>query len=163
MTRTRDKGLLLISGFKLLRGFALLALAAGAFKLLHRDMEAVVLYWLDVLRIDPDNELFRHVIARLMSLDDRQLKQIGAATFAYGSILLVESVGLFLEKRWAEFFTIIKTSCFIPFELYEISIRFTGVKLAILIINLAIVAYLVHVVRKNPHRKQMATSGAHPG
>jgi uncharacterized membrane protein (DUF2068 family) len=163
MTRTRDKGLLLISGFKLLRGIALLAVAAGAFKLLHRDMEAVVLYWLDVLRIDPDNELFRHVIARLMSLDDRQLKQIGAATFVYGSILLVESVGLFFEKRWAEFFTIIKTSCFIPFELYEMSIRFTAVKLAILIINLAIVAYLVHVVRKSPHRKEVAAAGTNSG
>jgi uncharacterized membrane protein (DUF2068 family) len=163
MTRTRDKGLLLISAFKLLRGIALLAVAAGAFNLLHRDMETVVLYWLDVLRIDPDNELFRHVVERLMALDDHQLKQIGAATFAYGSILLVESVGLFFEKRWAEFFTIIKTSCFIPFELYQIWLRFTGVKFAILIINLAIVAYLVHVVRKNPHRKRAVFAGPNFG
>jgi uncharacterized membrane protein (DUF2068 family) len=61
--------------------------------------------------------------------------------------LLTEGVGLLLRKRWAEYFTIITTAGLIPLELYELAKHVTAAKIAILIINIAIVVYLVVRVR----------------
>lgn len=69
-------------------------------------------------------------------------------TFVYAALLLTEGTGLLLRKRWAEYFTIITTACLIPLEVYEIVRRVTAVKTAILIINFAIVAYLIARVRR---------------
>jgi uncharacterized membrane protein (DUF2068 family) len=64
--------------------------------------------------------------------------------------LLTEGTGLFLRKRWAEYFTIIATSSFIPLEIYEIVRRVTLGKIILLLINLAVVVYLAVEVRQNP-------------
>jgi uncharacterized membrane protein (DUF2068 family) len=53
-------------------------------------------------------------------LDDRKLEILSGLTFAYSALFLTEGTGLFFEKRWAEFFTIIATASFIPLELYEL-------------------------------------------
>ena len=51
-------------------------------------------------------------------------KNIGVAsglTFVYSGLFFVEGIGLYLEKVWAEFLTIIITSAFIPLEIFEIA------------------------------------------
>jgi uncharacterized membrane protein (DUF2068 family) len=48
---------------------------------------------------------------------------------------------------WAEWLTIIITSSLIPFEIYEICRHPTAIKVAVLLINVAIVAYLLYRIR----------------
>ena len=57
--------------------------------------------------------------------------------------------GCSFGKRWAEYLTFITTAGLIPIEVYEMSRRVTAAKVAVLIINVAIVAYLVRRVRKS--------------
>jgi len=68
-------------------------------------------------------------------------------SFVYAAVLLTEAAGLWLGRRWAEYFTIIVTGSFIPLEIYEVSKRFAVSRLAIIAVNVAIVAYLVHRLR----------------
>ena len=155
MPATHRKGLWLIALLKLLKGLSLLAIAFGAIHLLHRDMEELVNHWVDVLNVDPDSRYFRHIIEKLVAIDDRQLKAISAGSFFYSALLLTEGVGLMLEKRWAEYLTIIATSSFIPLEVYEIFHHFNWGKVTLLVVNVVIVAYLVLVVKTNPkHHKR---------
>ncbi|MCU1284329.1 MAG: hypothetical protein JWO13_679 [Acidobacteriales bacterium] len=148
MHRTRDKGLLLIASMKLLKGISLLAIGVGAIGLLHKDVEAVVFYWIDILGIDFDNRFFGHIIAKAMNVDDHQLRVISIATFFYSVVLLTEGVGLFMGLRWAEYLTIFATASFIPFEIYEIAVHFSAGKVLLFLVNVAVVGYLVYVVRK---------------
>jgi uncharacterized membrane protein (DUF2068 family) len=77
------------------------------------------------------------------------LEAASAGTFIYSALLLTEGVGLLLRQRWAEYFTIITTAGLIPLEIYEIVHRITPAKIVVLLVNVAIVAYLVvHVRRK---------------
>ena len=145
------KGLLLISLFKFVKGFILLAIGIGALKLLHKDVEAMVLHYANLWHVDPDNKYFHAFIERLGVLNDRHLMQIGLGTFFYSGLLLTEGFGLYFEKRWAEYLTVIATSIFIPLEIYEIFHHFTGVRVMVLLVNAAIVAYLVWVIRRNHH------------
>jgi uncharacterized membrane protein (DUF2068 family) len=140
--------LLLIAIFKLIKGILLLAVGIGALKLLHRDIAQTVAHWVDILRVDPDNRLIHGLLARVLSVTPGQLRAASAGTFVYAGLLLTEGLGLLFRKRWAEYFTIITTAGLIPIELYELSRRVTTVKVAVLVINVAIVAYLVRRVRK---------------
>ena len=60
----------------------------------------------------------------------------------------VEGSGLWLGKRWGEWLTIVATTSFIPFEIYELMERATAVRAAFLAANLAIVIYLIWRIRK---------------
>jgi len=147
-TREGTATLLLIALFKLIKGAALIAVGIGAVKLLHHDVAETVTHWIDLLRIDPDNRLIHGLLTRVLRDSPNQLKALSAGTFVYAGLLLTEGTGLLLRKRWAEYFTIITTGALIPLELYEMSRHLTAGKVVVLLVNAAIVAYLVVRVRR---------------
>ena len=141
--RERNKWLLLIAVFKLCKGLLLLAVGIGALSLIHKDAAEHVRGWVGALQIDPDNRHVHRLIGKLGFVSDRQLEELSAGTFFYAGLMLTEGLGLWLHKRWAEYFTIFATGSFIPLELYELWEQFSAMKVAVLVINVAVVAYLI--------------------
>jgi uncharacterized membrane protein (DUF2068 family) len=146
--RQSSTALLAIAIFKLFKGILLLVVGIGALRLLHRDVGEVVSHWVDVLGVDPDNRLIHRLLSRVLSISPKQLKEASAGTFVYAGLLLTEGTGLLLRKRWAEYFTIISTAGLIPLEVYEIQRHPTAIKIVVLLINVAIVIYLIARVRQ---------------
>lgn len=147
------RGLRVIAAFKLLKAFALIGLGLGALKLLHKDVATLVEHWINVFRVDPHNHYIDLLLAKLAILDDRRLKELSVGTFVYASIFLVEGVGLVLRKRWAEYFTIITTSSLLPIEIYELTRRVSIGRSFALLINVAVVAYLIFELRRFPKKQ----------
>jgi uncharacterized membrane protein (DUF2068 family) len=141
------RGLWLIAAFKLLKGFALLAMGIGALRLLHTNVAAMLEHWINVFRVDPHNHFINLLLEKLSILDDRRLKELSAGTFVYSAIFFTEGIGLALRKRWAEYFTIITTSSLLPLEIYELARHASAGKILALLINLVVVAYLVNELR----------------
>jgi uncharacterized membrane protein (DUF2068 family) len=135
--------LLAIALFKLMKGVLLLMVGIGALKPLHRDVAETVFQWINILRVDPDNRIVHSLIARVISVTPKQLAAASVGTFIYAALLLTEGIGLLLRKLWAEYFTIITTAGLIPLEVYEIHRRLTSVKIVVLLLNVAIVIYLI--------------------
>lgn len=140
--------LLAIALFKLIKGLLLVAVGLGAIKLMHKDLADSVMHWAEVLRVDPENRFIQPLLERVLRVNPKQLKELGIGTFIYAALFLTEGTGLLLKKRWAEFMTIITTAGLIPLEGYELAKHVTPVKIAVLIINVAIVVYLVVRVRR---------------
>lgn len=92
--------------------------------------------------IDAANRYVEPLLNKLVGVGDRQLKQFSVAAFGYSSMLYIEGIGLWLQKRWAEYLTVIATALFIPVEIYEILERPTWVRFGALGINIFIVWYL---------------------
>ncbi len=148
-THHRDSATILaIALFKLFKGVLLLIVGIGALKLLHRDVAATVMRWVDILRVDPDNRYIHGVLTHVLAVSPKQLKATSIGTFIYAGLLLTEGTGLLLRKRWAEYFTIITTGGLIPLEIYELHKHVTPAKIVVLIVNVAIVGYLVMHLRK---------------
>jgi uncharacterized membrane protein (DUF2068 family) len=148
--KTRDgKTLILIAVFKLVKGLLLVGVGIGAFKLLHRDLADTFTHWVNILRVDPDNRFVHSLFSRVLRINSNQLRDLGVGTFVYAGLLLTEGTGLLLRKRWAEYFTIITTGLLIPVEVYELADHLTATKVAVLIVNIAIVVYLVLTVRRD--------------
>ena len=149
-TKSHSRGLLLIAAFKLLKGFALIAVGIGALHLLHKDVATVVDHWINAFRVDPHNRFIHWLLAKVPLVDDQKLKELSVGTFIYAAVFLAEGTGLALRKRWAEYFTIITTGSFLPLEVYEIIHHVTAAKIVALIINIAVVVYLVWEIRRYP-------------
>ena len=145
--RGRDKGLLALALFKWFKSLVLLLVGVGFLKLLHHDVEETFQTLADQFRVDPDNRYLGAVLAKLTLLDAKKIKALSAVTFAYSALFLVEGTGLFLEKRWAEFLTIVATASLIPIEIYELLKEPSIMKSATLVINVAIAVFLVVKVR----------------
>ena len=150
--RAHGRGLRFIAAFKLLKGLALLALGIGALNLLHKDVAAVAEHWINVFQVDPRSHYIRLLLAKLSIVDDRRLKELSVGTFIYSAIFLTEGVGLALGKRWAEYLTIISTSSLLTIEVYELTRHPSIDKGLALVINLAVVVYLILELRRFPKR-----------
>jgi uncharacterized membrane protein (DUF2068 family) len=140
--------LLLIALFKLTKGILLLIVGFGVLKLLHRDVAETVAHWVDILRVDPENRHIHRLLEHVLAVTPAQLRAASVGTFVYSGLLLTEGIGLLLRKRWAEYFTIITTAGLIPLEIYELAKHVTVAKIVVLVINVAIVVYLVARIRK---------------
>jgi uncharacterized membrane protein (DUF2068 family) len=79
----------------------------------------------------------------LFSLSKGTLELVGAGLAGLAVIEGVEAVGLWYQRRWAEYLTFVVTTALIPLEIYELTATASWFKVVALIVNLAIVAYLL--------------------
>lgn len=146
--RAHGRVLRVIAAFKLLKALALIAVGVGALRLLHKDVAAIAEHWINMFQVDPHNHFIDLLLTKLANVDDLRLKELSIGTFFYAGLFLIEGVGLALQKRWAEYFTIITTSSLLPIEIYELARRVSIGKGIALAINLAVVAYLIFELRR---------------
>ena len=137
----------LIALFKLVKAALLIAVGVGALKLVHKDVAGAVEHWVELLRLDPNNHYIDTALEKASNLTPDKIKQLGLGSMIYAGLFLTEGIGLWLEKRWAEWLTVVITSSLIPIEIYEIYRHPTAIKIAVLLINIAIVAYLLYRIR----------------
>jgi uncharacterized membrane protein (DUF2068 family) len=77
----------------------------------------------------------------------------------YSLIRFVEAYGLWHQRRWAEWLAALSGAVYIPVEVYEIAHRASWLKVGALLVNLAIVAYMVWLLTENRRRARHAEAG----
>jgi uncharacterized membrane protein (DUF2068 family) len=137
----------LIALFKLLKAVLLIAVGLGALHLLHQDVASVVDHWVKLLSLDPGNRYIGRAIQKAGNLTPNDIKRFGVVSFLYAGLFLTEGIGLWLVKRWAEWFSVIITSSLVPVEIYEMYRHPSAIKILVLIVNVAVVGYLLYRIR----------------
>jgi uncharacterized membrane protein (DUF2068 family) len=82
-------------------------------------------------------------LARAFTVRTSTLWLLGAVLAAYAVLEGVEALGLWWGRRWAEYFTFVATTVLLVPEVYELTNTVTPTKVITLLINLAVVAYLL--------------------
>ena len=146
--RRSRRVLRLIAAERIVRGTLLLA--AGIYLLfsVNSDFGRLAERVLRAIDLDPRRPLFHRFIAYLHHLHASEVRIAALFALGYGVLELVEGTGLWLDQLWAEYLTVIATSLLVPFELYELVRHPSVLKAGGLAVNLAIVAYLVHLLRR---------------
>lgn len=88
-----------------------------------------------------------HEIERSFSLGSGTMRIVGVVFLVYALIEGIEAFGLWYQRRWAEYLTLLVTASLLPLEVYELVQRLSVLKTMTLLINLAIVAYLLYAKR----------------
>ena len=144
----RRSPLRLIGAFKLTKGLLLAAVALGALHYVHRDLGEAGFRFVRRLHVDPDGRLAEPALRHLAGVDPRAMMRFSLGALVYAALLITEGVGLLLAQRWAEYLTIIATASLLPLEVYELARHPNLTRITVLIVNLAIVIYLVERVRR---------------
>jgi len=78
-----------------------------------------------------------------LTLSNGSLTLLAAGAAGYALIEVVEGTGLWLARRWGEYFAMIATSLGLPLEIYDLTRKVSVIALVLFAINLALVLYLV--------------------
>jgi uncharacterized membrane protein (DUF2068 family) len=132
---------------KAVKGLLLTGISIRMLTLLDQDVHGWAEAFINRHGIDLANRYVQSGLERLSGVGNRQLVGISVAAILYATLLFIEGIGLWLQKRWAEYLTAAATAAFIPFEIYEIYERFTWIRLSILILNIFVVWYLATRLR----------------
>lgn len=152
-----SRGLLLVGIFKLSKAIFFTAVGAGALHLVNKNVGDVLMHIIDALRIDPERRFVGVLIDQAGLLNNHQLRRAGTLSFLYAAVCVVEGTGLVLEKRWAEYFTVTLTAMGLPWESYELLERFSPYKVVLLVINMAVLLYLLWILKKKRQDKAAGT------
>jgi uncharacterized membrane protein (DUF2068 family) len=139
---------MVIAAFKLFKATMLILIGLGTLRLIHHDIRDVAQSVVRHFRGDPDNRFLHALIAKLTGLSPRKLEALSIGAFLYAALFLTEGIGLLLQKRWAEWMSVISGAGLIPFEMYEVFVHANWRRSLVLAINIAIVVFLVRVLRK---------------
>lgn len=157
MARTQhNKWLVLIAAYKFVQALLIAAVGVGALRLLHKDIGDVLYQLVGALRFNPESRFINFVLDKASLLNDPILRRIGAVAFSYAGLSLAEGIGLYLEKSWGEFLTLFITASFLPWEVFEVIRRFTGIRVALLIANTLVFIYLIKLVATRHKRPEGA-------
>ena len=146
----------LIALFKLLKAALLIAVGMSALHLVHKDVASVAEHLVTMFGLDPGNHYVGKALQKVADLTPNKIKGLGVVSFIYAGLFLTEGIGLWLVKRWGEWFSVIITSSLIPVEIYEIYRHPSAIKGLVLIINIAVVGYLLYRIRHESPNGQKA-------
>jgi uncharacterized membrane protein (DUF2068 family) len=147
-TRERDRFLQMIAVFKFLKAILFVAAALGAFGLLQPGLANQAREWGAALAFGSGQHIVRHLVMQLLQLSRSKIAVLGVVALFYAALFMTEGIGLWRERRWAEYLTVIATGSLIPFEIYEIAHRFTLIRVGTFVINVAVVVYLIARLRR---------------
>ncbi|MDQ6748591.1 MAG: DUF2127 domain-containing protein [Candidatus Dormibacteraeota bacterium] len=130
-----------------LKGVGLLVVALYLAAHLGSGLDDLANRVIEQFNLDSGSNFLQHaafdLVLKFIGISHTSLLALAAGSFLYGVIEAAESVGLLLRRRWAEYLVVLATAFFIPLEVYEVAHRLTAVRSATLVINIAVVIYLV--------------------
>lgn len=88
-----------------------------------------------------------HEVERAFSLQSSTLRLVGLVFALYALVEGIEAFGLWYQRRWAEYLTLIVTASLLPLELYELATKLSPLKALTFLINVAVVVYLLFAKR----------------
>ncbi|HEY7235587.1 MAG TPA: DUF2127 domain-containing protein [Gemmatimonadaceae bacterium] len=146
--RRRDRFIQAIAIFKFLKTLLFLLAALGAFGLMQEGIADRAREWGSDLAFTTGQQLVRRVIVLVTGLSRSRIGALGLVALFYSAVFATEGVGLWREKRWAEYLTVVLTGSLIPFEVWEIFNRPSLIKFLTFAVNVAVVIYLIYRLRR---------------
>ncbi len=110
--------------------------------LFDKDLKALKPFF-DQINFNVSDSGTIRAIEKALNAKPSTLNLIAGFLIFYGVLQLVEGVGLWLLKRWGEYFAVVATSLFIPLEVYELVEKVTLLRVGALVLNVAAVVYLL--------------------
>ena len=140
-----------IALYKMLKVVILLAAVWGEVQLHDSTLVARILSWLSARPHGLEHDLVTRGIVWFSGLSEERVHQVRLITLTYAAVFAVEGIGLWLQRRWAEWLTVVITASLIPLELWELIHKASLGASLVLLANCAIVGYLYWHV--STHRK----------
>ena len=101
--------------------------------------------FLDLLHISPDHHFAQVLLHWADSLSDARLWVVLLVASVYSGLRFAEALGLWRARAWAEWVALISGAIYLPFEIYKLIHQVSLFHMGILVVNLAIVAFMFYL------------------
>jgi uncharacterized membrane protein (DUF2068 family) len=139
-----------IALYKLLKVVILLLAAWGEIRLHDASLSGKLLSWAANRPHGLEHDLVTRALAWFSGLSESRVHALRFVTLTYAAVFAVEGIGLWMQRRWAEWLTTIITASLIPMELWELFHRPSIGAVLVLVANILIAGYLYWHVSTHP-------------
>jgi uncharacterized membrane protein (DUF2068 family) len=143
LVKPTNKVLRVIAVLKFLETAAVIAAGLAALKLLNPATLDAIAAWSEALPGQQEQQVVQRVLDQLSGITQHEVRALGAGAILFAAIFLMEGIGLWLQRRWAEWLSVVATALFIPLEILELCRHESATKIIALVVNLLVVGYLV--------------------
>ncbi|MGP0099763.1 MAG: DUF2127 domain-containing protein [Terriglobales bacterium] len=137
------RGVRMVATFEFLKGIIVLMAGLGVFSMRHKDIWGVAESFLEFFHVNPYRHYVGVFIDLVSRLSDVRLWKIALVASIYVILRFIEAYGLWYIRPWAEWMAIASGSIYIPFEVADMLRRPDGIRLLIIVVNVAIVLYML--------------------
>ena len=141
------KSIRAVSAFEATKGAVALLAGFGILSLIHHDVQKTAEQIVCFLHLNPAKYYPHIFIDTASNLKNSNLWLMSILALGYAAMRFIEAFGLWFGMHWAEWFSAVSGSIYIPFEIYEISHRITFISLSTFVVNLFIVGIMINVLR----------------
>jgi uncharacterized membrane protein (DUF2068 family) len=131
-----------IALYKLLKVAILLLAAWGEIRLHDSTLSAKLLSWAANRPQGLEHDLVTRALSWFSGLSESRVHALRFVTLTYAAVFAVEGIGLWMQRRWAEWLTTIITASLIPLEIWELVHQPSIGALLVLVANILIAGYL---------------------
>ena len=142
--RSSAAGLRAVASFEALKGIGVVLLGM-ILVAVHQHAEDFAESLMYHLHMDPDKRFTQAVLNAAWHVSDARLWTIVLAVLAYATVRFVEAWGLWNRRVWAEWFALLSGAMYLPWEILKLADRVSWEHIAVLVINLAIIAYMLAI------------------
>jgi uncharacterized membrane protein (DUF2068 family) len=132
-----------IALFEAVKGVAAIAASVGVLSFAQHDVRALAYALIGHFHWNPQAHYPRLLLADAELLASADLRQVVLLLWAYAAIRLAEGYGLWKDRAWAEWLAAVSGAVYLPIELSHLIGSATPVNAAVLVSNVAVVAYMV--------------------
>jgi uncharacterized membrane protein (DUF2068 family) len=151
--QSHSRGLHVVALFEGAKGLLVLLVGFELLTYLHKDINEAAMHLVNHLHLNPASHYPRIFLDLMEHIDDTKLWSMALAAAVYFVVRMIEAVGLWLRKTWAEWFAVLTGGMYIPVEIYEVASKVTWPRITVLVINLGVVSYLLFVLIKDREKK----------
>jgi uncharacterized membrane protein (DUF2068 family) len=131
-----------IALYKLVKVVILLLAAYGEVKLHDATLTAKMLSWASARPHGLEHDLVTRGLSWFSGLSESRVHALRLLTLTYAAVFALEGIGLWLQRRWAEWLTVVITASLIPLEFWELIQRPSPGAAGLIVANMLIVGYL---------------------
>ncbi len=155
---TRRNALRLVASFEFAKGFFVLSIGIAALLLVHKDVWLIAESLLARLHINTDRHSAQVFLDFADNLTDARLWTAAWLSFAYTGLRFAEAYGLWKERTWAEWIALVSGTLLLPLEIRGLLRGITMWRSALFVGNLAIVFYMLFLIRDERKQKPHPTN-----
>ena len=155
--RASAAGLRAVAVFEASKGLLVLVLAIILIAV-RGEIEDYAEDFLYAIHLDPDRRFARAVMHAATKLSDLRVWTVLLVAATYSAVRFVEAWGLWNLRVWAEWFALLSGALYLPWEILKVAERATWERIGVLVINVAIVLYMLFIRVRDMRSRENGTT-----
>lgn len=156
--RRQRRVLQAVALFEFFKGIFVVVMGICALALVHKDVWLYAESLLALLHISTDRRSAQMFLDFADSVTDARLWAAARIAFAYAALRFTEGYGLWKGRTWAEWVALVSGALLLPLEIRELMRGLSAFRGVLLVGNLAVVIYMLYVIRFNRRERRNAAA-----